>query len=300
VGQTVPVGALVGVIADADVGDEAIDAFIATFAPVDLDVEEGGASEPRIVSVGEHRINYLRKGGPGPVVLFVHGFGGDAAGWGFVQEVLAADHDTIALDLPGHGASSKAISDGSLAGQAAIVADFLRALDLGPVNLVGHSMGGGVCIALAAAHPDHAASLTLLAPMGLGAEINADYLSTFATAQRRRDVEPALRLLFADEALVTKALAEEVVKYKRVDGVSEALAAIERAILDHGSQKAVLREDLAGLAQPVALLAGAEDRIIPPAPVAALGGTLLPSVGHMPQVEAPDQVIAAIRKVARA
>ena len=76
-------------------------------------------------------------------------------------------HTVHALDLPGHGASSKDVGDGSLTTLADTVVGFLDALGISRAHLVGHSLGGAVVAAVAKAAPDRVASLTLLAPAGL-------------------------------------------------------------------------------------------------------------------------------------
>lgn len=284
VGQTLPVGALLGVIAGSDVTDAEIDAFTATFVVPEEDVEAKDALRPQSIDVGGSKISYLRQG-EGPPLLFVHGFGGDASGWAFIQNEIAGEADAIAFDLPGHGASTKSVEDGSLAGQAAVLASFIGALGLTNVHLVGHSMGGGIAIALALSRPDLVASLTLLAPMGLGTEINADFLDAFIAARKKRDVAAALRVLFADEALVSGSLVDDVLKYKRLDGADEALQRVRDGILENGAQAVVFDRD--GLDCPVTLIAGDRDQVIPADHVARCGGTVLTGVGHMPRSRRP-------------
>ena len=50
--------------------------------------------------------------GEGPPIVFIHGFGGDLNNWQFNQEALAERHATYAIDLPGHGGSSKDLGSG--------------------------------------------------------------------------------------------------------------------------------------------------------------------------------------------
>lgn len=289
VGQTVPCGTLIGIIADAAVPEGELDAFAEGYVIVEeLEGEEEAAGALSIEIAGAP-ISYLRKGNGAPLLL-IHGFGGDASGWAFVQDALAAQFDTIALDLPGHGASSKAIGDGSLAGQAAVVRQFIEALATGPVNIVAHSMGGGVALALASARPELVRSMVLLAPMGLGPRINDQYLRDFIAAEKHRDIRGVLQTLFADPDLVSRPMIDEVQKYKRVDGVAEALERIRSAIVEDGRQAADFAGVRAAFTGPLAILWGEEDRIVP-LDDAAQGAVLLPAVGHMPQAEAAPKVI---------
>lgn len=297
--QTLPIGSLIGIIAEEEVDDAAINAFIQSFVPVEAATVADEAAGPRTVDVPGAILSYLRKGEGESIVLLIHGFGGDANGWAFVQDALARDHDVIALDLPGHGLSSKAVMGGSLEGLARTVADFADALNLRRVHIVAHSMGGGVAMVLALARPEIVASLTLIAPVGLGPEINNDYLTGFIGAEKRRDVEKVLRSLFFDESLVTRPLAEEVVRYKRLDGVADTLKTIYGAMVSEGRQKVTFREKLPAIAAPITIVWGDEDRILPAIHASGLNGSvvvvLISSAGHMPQVEATDQVIGAAR-----
>lgn len=298
-GQTVPVGALLGIVADLQVSDEAIAEFARTFTPIEDDGAETQDRTPQTVQVDGATISYLRMGEGAGKVLMIHGFGGDAAGWGIVQQALAADHDVIALNLPGHGSSSKAVASGSLTGQASFVASFLDALGLERVHIVAHSMGGGIALLLALLHPASVCSLTLVAPAGLGPEINAGYLEAFTSANKRRDVEAALRQIFADESMVSRDLAEEVLTYKRIDGVGEALRTFLDAFLDNGAQRHVVRDRLDEIDAPITLLWGDMDRILPPDHANGLDDRIefirIPGVGHMPHVEAPAEVIMAAK-----
>jgi pyruvate dehydrogenase E2 component (dihydrolipoamide acetyltransferase) len=77
------------------------------------------------------------------------------------QAALAADRAVYAIDLPGHGESTKEIQTGDLAELAETVVQAMNALGLERAHLVGHSLGAGTALQLALAHPDRIASLAL-------------------------------------------------------------------------------------------------------------------------------------------
>lgn len=294
VGQVLPCGSLLGILSDREVSEEEIDAFAEAFVVVDTaEEDEQETAGPQTVTVGGQTLSYLRKGAGRPV-LFIHGFGGNAAGWAFIQDALAASYDTLALDLPGHGASSKQIADGSLSGQARVLAGFIAALELGQVDVIAHSMGGGIALALAAAHPELVGNMVLIAPMGLGREINAAYLAGFAAAEKQRDIGKILAELFADPGLVSRQMIDEIQRYKRVDGVAAALAAINAAIAPGGTQADDLTQALAAHTGKIAVIWGQADQIIPPAHAPA-NATIIPDAGHMPQAEAAPKVVEIVR-----
>ena len=98
----------------------------------------------------------------------MHGFGADLNAWMFNQPVLAEKRRVVAIDLPGHGGSVKQVEAGDAETFAAVISDALAALAIDRLHLVGHSMGGAIAVVLAGKMPTRIASLTLLAPAGLG------------------------------------------------------------------------------------------------------------------------------------
>ena len=94
-----------------------------------------------------------------PLVL-LHALGEDATDWDAVAPVLARSRRVYALDLRGHGRSDWP-GDYSLELMQADVLRFLRALGLGRVDLIGHSMGGIVAYLLAQDHPQRVSRLVL-------------------------------------------------------------------------------------------------------------------------------------------
>ena len=150
-------------------------------------------------------------------LLLLHGFGGDLNTWMFNQPAFCEHRRTLALELPGHGLSSKDVGAGDAAFFTDVIEAALRCWSA--LHVVGHSMGGALAIALAARRPERIATLTLLAPAGLGPEINGGFIDAFMRASRRREAVAALQLLVHDPSLIGRAMVEEFLRYKRLDGV---------------------------------------------------------------------------------
>jgi pyruvate dehydrogenase E2 component (dihydrolipoamide acetyltransferase) len=292
VGAVVPVGGLLGVIADAAVPDADIDSFVeefqASFVPEEAEEEAGPA--PETVAVEAGNLRFQRQGEGGEPLLLLHGFGGDLNNWLFTAPALAGEHVVYALDLPGHGGSSKDVGAGDLDFLARAVGQFMDSQELERAHLAGHSLGGLVAGSLALSAPERVGSLALVASAGLGDEINREYIEGFIAAERRRELKPVLELLFADPGLVTRQLVDDVLKYKRIDGVDEALRAIASGAFGEGGQRVVIAEHLAELDVPVLVVWGREDRIIPAAYAerAPEGAQVhvLDGKGHSPHMEA--------------
>lgn len=118
------------------------------------------------VEVAGTRTRLLRRdGADGPTVLLVHGLGGSAPNWLEVMEPLSAIGDVVAPDLPGFGEAEPTRPTAPRpAANARFVATLVHALEVGPVVLVGNSMGGLVATLAAGEHPDIVDHLVLLCP----------------------------------------------------------------------------------------------------------------------------------------
>ncbi|MFC5993077.1 acetoin dehydrogenase dihydrolipoyllysine-residue acetyltransferase subunit [Pseudonocardia hispaniensis] len=287
-----PIGATLAVVAPAEVPDSEIDAVVAeAMAEVESGALEAEAGpQPQSVDVAGRTISYLTLGPDtqGEPVVLVHGYGGDKNSWLFMQQPLAEHRPVHALDLPGHGASSKDVGDGSLSVLADTVIGFLDALGIGRAHLVGHSLGGAVVAAAAKAAPEKVASLTLLAPAGFGGHPNAGYLRGFAAATSRRELKPLLGDLFADPGLVTRQLVDDLLRYKRLDGVPEALQLLLGTLLTDSDEQAIDTPGLlAGVGVPVTLVWGREDKVLP-LPEGAIEQV---DAGHMLHMEAANEIL---------
>ena len=301
-GETLPVGALIAVVADAEASDADVDAFIAdfqaSFTPEIEDAEGGGAFALTSVetSLGAIRIG---RAGPaeGETVVLIHGYAGDLDNWLFNIEALAARGPVIAIDLPGHGGSTKAVGDGALKTLAAAVAEALEASGVGAAHIVGHSLGGAVAARLAADQPDKVRRLTLICPAYLpGTALAEDFLTGVAESQRAKDLKPWLEQLFADPSAVTRDMVEDMLKFKRTDGVEEALAALRDRMVS-GEDAAALRADLHDLPQTLVIASDA-DQIVGAPDEAALPRQFrvawIEGAGHMPHLEQAGAVNALL------
>ena len=289
-----PVKALIGVIADASVPDSEIDAYVASYVtPAANEEEEEEKSAYAFVDTPVGSIRYAKRGEGGDVVVLVHGFGGDLDNWLFNIDALAAKTTVYALDLPGHGQSTKAIPENGLFGLAKGLLGFMDALDIKRAHLVGHSMGGAVSMLAALEAPQRVQSLTLIDSAGLGSEINADYLTGFVSASSRRELKPVVEQLFADPKLVSRQLLEDLLRYKRLDGVEAALSTICSQFQADGKQRTVLAPKLKGFDGPILVIWGENDRVIPAAHANALEGAkteIISGAGHMAQMEKASRV----------
>jgi pimeloyl-ACP methyl ester carboxylesterase len=256
-----------------------------------------------------------------PAVVLSHGWTCNIAFWSAQLTELAADHRVIAYDQRGHGASPVPAPDGysteALADDLEAVLD--AALDPGEqVVLAGHSMGGMTMMAASArpAFREHAAAV-LLCSTGASRLVAEALVVPMRAGRLRTGITRRILGARAPLGPVTP-LSMRTLRYgtmgpatpkDRVRSCVEMVHACPREarvgwsqVLDTLDLELGVRE----LAVPTAVLAGEADRLTPPGHARRLaehlpecaGLTLLPGIGHMSPVEAPEAVSAAIRDLA--
>lgn len=300
-GTTAPVGTLLAVVAAPDVPDSEVEAYIEQYASKLTRADAGGEPACRIIKAAPHSINVLSMGGGEATPLFLlHGFAGDLNSWLFNQAELASSRPVHAIDLPSHGASSLTEGSGSVPVLAQSVVAVMDALGIERAHLLGHSLGGAIALYLALHNHSRVASTILLAPAGLGPDIDQIFIAGVLNADRRKAMQEALSRLFADPSAATRQMADNLLQQKRLDGIPDAWARISAANFKDGVQLAVTREEMAALAAPVLVIWGREDRIIPASHAAGLPPNvrveIIDGAGHMPHMEAGPKFNALVNK----
>lgn len=241
--------------------------------------------------------------GPGAPLALIHGFGADLNTWRPLIGRLKGARPVIALDLPGHGRSPLA-GEVSFEAMVDAVDAALIAEGVHEAHFVGHSLGGAIAIALAVRRAALARSLTLIAPAGLGPELNGAFFEGFLSARSESDLAPWMRMLATDEGALGSAMAKTTMRQRRDDRVEATQSAVAAALFPEGAQAFSLRETLGRYAGPTKIIFGQDDRIIPAAHAFGLSGAialhLFAGVGHMPHFEARADVARLIEENAAA
>jgi pimeloyl-ACP methyl ester carboxylesterase len=294
-------------------------------------VEQSSAIQPAVereeVFLDDRMLAVRHAPGPegAPAMLFVHGLGGSSLNW--TDLMLAfSDMDCWAVDLHGFGASPPA-RDGDMtpAGHARAVADFIEHQGIGPVHLVGNSLGGAVALQLAARRPDLVRSLTLISPAlpgfratrgnvhlpviaipGVGERLIAKFQEQ-ASAEAR--VKATIDACFADaRRMPSQRWDEAVEETARRDGLPYANDAFLRSLrgllatyLDVGPDRPWR---LAERVQcPTVVIYGVKDPLVDPRAAHRVTRhfkdahvMVLPDSGHVSQMEHPEKVEAVMRR----
>ena len=114
-------------------------------------------------SVNGIDVNYETAGpAEAPVVLLVHGLGSSTRDWEYQTPILARAHRVIAMDVRGHGRSSRPPGPYSVAQFAGDAVSLLRVLNAAPAHVIGLSMGGMIAFQMAVDAPEAVRSLTII------------------------------------------------------------------------------------------------------------------------------------------
>lgn len=235
-----------------------------------------------------------------PAVVLIHGAGMDHTVWSLQSRYLAHHgRSVLAVDLPGHGRSGGAPL-GTIAAMADWVAALLDAAGAAKAVLAGHSMGALVALDAAARHPDRVAGLALLG-VAERMPVHPDLLKAAA------DNDPlAVELVtgwgFGPRGLVggnaAPGLALVPTGRRLMGRQAPGVLGIDLAACNAYAQGA---ESAGKVACPALFLLGALDRMTPAkagkalaALIAGARATVLPGIGHMVMVEAPDATTDAL------
>ena len=248
---------------------------------------------------GEYRSN-----GELPLV-FIHGFGCNASVWTPVRSLLSSDYPVIAYDLPGHRFSIDAEGRGGAGRMAkALLADLENRFP-GGFHVAGHSMGGAVAALIAMRAPDKVRSLTLIAPGGMGPEINAGALERFARAVNAEEIEASLRVMVSGDFEMPRGILNALAADRLRPGALQAIMETYNAMFtEHSSpvkaQGVLPLELLETLGMPVSVLWGEDDAVLPYHQMDRLPPTFrkihLKDMGHMLLDECPVAVADLLRE----
>jgi pimeloyl-ACP methyl ester carboxylesterase len=275
---------------------------------LDRETKPAGVTEPggKIVSVGGGELEVVEQGPrSGSPIVLIHCFTCAINYWNGMIPLLAREHRVVAVDLLGHGGSEKPGSGYSVADQANVIAEVLAKLGVREAEVVGHSLGGPVAIALAEQSPQLAGSLvaidsipdTSYGDVGFIGELLFTPILGEALWRIKPDfsIRDGLEVAFAPGFKVPDEFVEDVKRmtYSAYDDSHDAYDTYtgEEALPQRGS----------ALGVPLLAIMGAEEQIAndPAAALAAYRAAgaqtkLVAGAGHSPNVEKPAETAALV------
>ncbi len=249
-----------------------------------------------MLSANGLNLHVMQKGSGQLAIVFLHYWGGSSRTWSLVIDRLSDDHRCVAVDLRGWGQSDHAASDFSLAVQAADVEAVIAELGLSNFVLVGHSMGGKIAQIIASRRPSGLRALVLVGPapptpaiipdeekqMRLEGYHSEEGVRMVLGILAERPLSDAHRRQVVEDTLGGQEAAKEVwINQNMGVDISDAASAIEVPVdvivgdADRVETEEVLREEI--------------PRFIPNARF-----HILPGVGHLAPLEAPDELASII------
>lgn len=253
-------------------------------------------------------------GGRGHPLVFVHGLAATSFSWSWVASALATEYRTICFDLMGSGLSDKPADEQyTLQRQGELIWGAIRQLGLERPTLIGHSLGGGVCLSM------------LRALNGGYGEVSGLVLVDTVCYRKRLPWFLSLLKLPVLPRLGMKIIPEKwgyslvgKVMYGRRTGISkESVEAYSSALALPGGHEALIStayqimpmdmdEFVASYSRicvPTTIIWGEHDRVLPirfgrqlAQQIPSSGSHVVNESGHCPQEERPDVVISVLRE----
>jgi pimeloyl-ACP methyl ester carboxylesterase len=251
-----------------------------------------------IINLPKTRLQYHRQGYGMPLVL-LHGFPLNWETWKPLIPLLENDFDLLLPNLRGFGGSVCSDARYSLADMADDISDMLDSLRIEKAAIAGHSMGGYIALAFANTHPGRLLGLGLVATQVLPDSPERKE-SRYQTVRQVEELgldglAQNMADLLSRELAIQKILRDIMLRQPKT-GVICAL----KALAERPDQTSTLKS----INQPVIIVHGKEDRLIPVDRALAMKEinpgsilTVIPKAGHMPMMEKPVETASALRKM---
>ena len=252
----------------------------------------------RYIEVSGQRLHYFEAappdGTPGVPLVLVHGLGARSEDWAPMIPTLAASgFHVYAPDLLGYGRSARpADADFGIGLEEGVVAGFLHAVGLTHASVAGWSMGGWITMKLALDHPDLVDRVVIYDSAGVYFQAAYDF-SVF-TPTDAAGVQKLLALLMPRPPALPAFVMRDAVRT-----LGQNAWVVHRSVAAMTSGRELLDFRLYALRQPMLIVWGEQDSLIPPSAGQAIHrlvpGSVLalePGCGHL----APAQCATPILK----
>ncbi|WP_404360180.1 alpha/beta fold hydrolase [Methylotuvimicrobium sp. KM1] len=252
----------------------------------------------KTVNLQSHMTTYIELGQGVPLIL-IHGFPFDSRLWFQNLEILSAKFKVYAIDLWGFGQSSRNVKKPDYRLYSEQLLAFTNYLGLQRVHLVGHSLGGGVCIKFAQDHRDRIDKLVLVASAGLPVKQTftvrfmkwpgvGECMLNFPGGFVRKKM--LIDYFIYDQGILTDAVFESLFLSHRIAGTTCQILSVMRSDFPNALEQEIAR--LASFSIPTQLIWGQHDKSIPveiglqfKAMLPVAEWHVLDKSGHLPQLE---------------
>lgn len=247
-------------------------------------------STDKWATVYGQKIHYI-EAGSGPVVILVHGLGGDVSNWAPTIGPLSQKYRVIALDQIGFGKSDKPLINYRVGTLVDFLDGFYKQLGITRASLVGNSLGGWTVAAYALAHPDKVDRLVLVDAAGFALTGDLDPRVVNGLNPSTRDaIKQVMGLVFYNKELFASDAALDAFFARKMsagDGYT-----IQRFIDSIVRGEDTLDNKLSAVKKPTLVVWGREDGLTPlvlgerfKKEIAGSELLVIEKCGHVPQLE---------------
>lgn len=219
------------------------------------------------IKTGEFHTNYHDQGEGFPVLL-LHGSGPGVtawANWRLVIPVLSQNRRVLAPDLVGFGYTERPENPQyNMTNWTKQVIDFMDALNLEQVDLVGNSFGGGLAIKLAIEYPERIRKIVLMGSMGISFPITQGLDDVWGYTPSFDNMKKMINLFAYNKEIVTENLINLRYEASIEPGFQESFSSMFPAPRQNGVESMASAEDkISKIKQPALIVHGREDEVIP-------------------------------------
>jgi pimeloyl-ACP methyl ester carboxylesterase len=243
---------------------------------------------------------YYTLQGQGPVWVLLHGFLESTTMWNDVVTDFAESHTILTIDLPGHGNSGFIAESHSMELMAKVVVETLKHLQINSCTLIGHSMGGYVCLAFIEKYSDRVEKVILLNSIPSedteARKLHRERTLKIIDKNKEAFVQMAISNLFTENS--RKKYGKEIDELKK-EALKMTLENLKAAIIGMGTRKNRV-DVLKNFQKPKFMISGIEDPIMPIQQAEILSektNTILYKIdeGHMSWLENGEKLTKLLR-----
>jgi pimeloyl-ACP methyl ester carboxylesterase len=268
--------------------------------------------EDHYIKVGNVNTRYWLAGEKGSTVILLHGLNCHVEFWEKNIAALALEHSVFAVDIVGFGRTDKPAIAYTFQRMADFVIDFMNAMNIDKASLVGHSMGGGITMMVAARAPERVEKIVLVNSSGLGKKtsflvrlITLPVIGEVLTKPSRQGVVRQMQMCLYDHSQASDDFIDRAAAIGKLPGNQRSVLSVLRGGCNiFGMKKKVVTDFskcIKRISSPILVIWGRQDRINPvsdgEAAVERMGDVrlhIIDQADHFPQIDKPGEFNATV------